>query len=498
MGGERTRRLGELARALTGLVAAPDQDVRVAGVAADTRTLRPGQVYVAVRGAVSDGHDFVAEAVRRGAAAVVVERPPEAALPVPVVRVADGRVALAELAAAWYDWPAQRLTLVGITGSLGKTSTLSMLEAVLEAAGLRVGTIGSLGIRLGDARERTRLTTPAPLDLHRALSRFAADRVDVAAMEVTSHALAQDRVHGLVYDLGIFTNLVALEHREYHGSFRRYAAAKARFFDHVRSRAPVVHPAGDRVVKALLRGRDVMPVSCGAGGRLSVRVERLLLDRGGTRIVLSIRAPLPRVGGGTVAPAAMPVELRVLGRPNIANAVLAAAAGLCLGAPPSAVREALCTFPAPPRRMQLFRCGSFTVLDDTVGHPDSIGAAFEVAERIVHRRLHVVYAVRGRRGREINRRDAETVAIWANRIGLDTLIVTASDDAADGANRVDAAEREAFLDGLRRHGVAFAFTDTLEAAVERVLRAIGAADLVLLFGAQGMDRGAEMLRRRVA
>jgi len=499
MAGERRRRLRELAERLTGLVGPPEgPDAYVSGVAADSRTLRPGEIFVAVRGNAQDGHAFISDAVSRGAAAIVVEDAPEPPVRVPVLRVRDARVALAELAAAWYGRPADRLRLVGITGSLGKTSTLSMLEAILAADGRRVGTIGSLGIRLGEALEATSLTTPAPIELHRALARFARARADLALMEVTSHALVQHRVHGLVFDLGIFTNLVPLEHREYHGSFRAYALAKTRFFDHVRSGGPLVYAAGDRVVRTLVRGRGVRPVSCGPGGRVSVRVERLRLDRPGTRVVLSLRAPLERVDGAVLEPVRVPVELQVLGRPNIANAVFAATAALCLGVAPETVGNALSSFRAPRRRMEIVYRGRFTVLDDTVGHPDSIGAVFEVAERIAHRALHVVYAARGRRGEEINRRDAEVLAIWSRRVRLASLVVTASEDVVGERNQVTTAEREAFLDTLRRYGVAFEYEEALERAVERVLAAVRPRDLVLLLGAQGMDRGAEFVRRQVA
>ncbi len=498
MGAERTRRLLELTATLPGLTAVRHPgDPRVTGIAADTRALRPGRVFVAIPGTAADGHAYIRDAVERGAAAIVAERPPDGDVPVPTFVVEDSRTAFAELAAAWHDRPADRIPLVGITGSLGKTSTLSMLEAVLDAAGLCVGTIGSLGIRLGAKVESSRLTTPAPLTLHRALARFAAAAADLAAMEVTSHALVQRRIHGLAYQLGIFTNLVPLEHREYHGSFRRYVEAKMRFFDHLVPGAPLIYAVGDRVVRSLVRARDVHPVSCGPRGRVSVRIERLVLERGGTRVVVAVRAALPRVGGAVVAPVSIPLELRVLGRPNITNAVLAAGAGLCLGAAPDAVRDALSRFPAPWRRMQIVHRGRITVLDDTVGHPDSIGAVFEVAERIPHRRLRLVYAVRGRRGEEINRRDAETVAIWARRTGLATIVVTASEDETDDANRVSAAELEAFLGELRRYGIPCEYRDGLAAAVGRVLDAADPGDLVLLLGAQGMDRGAELMRERV-
>lgn len=499
MAGERARPLRELAASLTGLAGPPvDADAHATGVSADTRTLRAGEVYVAVRGSERDGHDFIREAVRRGAAAVVTEEAPDPPVPVPVLHVRDSRAALAELAAAWYGRPAERLTLVGITGSLGKTSTLLMLEAILATDGRRVGTIGSLGVRLGDRTRATPLTTPPPVSLHRALADFARSGAELAAMEVTSHALAQERVHGLRYDLGIFTNLVPLEHRDYHGSFRAYARCKARFFGHLRPGAPLVYAASDRVVRTLLRGRDLCPVSCGPGGRVSVRVERLLLDRGGTRVVIALRSVIERADGGLVEPVDIPVELQVLGRSNITNAVLAAGAALSLGAAPGAVGDALSRFRAPRRRMQMVHRGRFTVLDDTVGHPDSISAVFEVAERITHRGLHILYAIRGARGEEINRRDAEVVAIWSRRLERPSLVVTSSDDTADEANRVTPAERAAFLETLCRYDVGFAYEANLEQAVERTLRLVRTRDLVLLLGAQGMDRGAELLCRRIA
>lgn len=491
------KRLDELARALSGAVEASDvRDRLVFGISTESRTLRPGELFVALSGMQVDGHAYIGEAVRRGAAAVVTEKVPHDP-GVPWIRVADSRSAVAELAAAWYGGPAGQLRLVGITGTLGKTSTLSMLEAILSAGGIEVGTIGSLGIRIGIHSERTRLTTPEPLALHRTLARFVSEGARVAAMEVTSHALDQQRVRGLAFDLGVFTNIALLEHMEYHGSFRDYVAAKSRFLDRLAADAPLIYPAGDRVIRSLLRERGCHGVSCGAGGRVSVRVERLLLDRGGTRVVVSGRSPLPRIGGGTVQPFTISIELRVLGRPNVMNAVLAAAAGLCLGVQPDAVRDALATFPAPWRRMQIVHRGRFTVLDDTVGHPDSIGGVFEVAARIRHRRLHVVYAVRGGRGDEINRRDAETLAIWARCANLHTLVVTASEDTTDDANRVDDAERDAFLEALHRRGVDFRFFDDLASAVNRVADRLDDGDLLLLLGAQGMDRGAEFLRDRL-
>jgi len=312
-------------------------------------------------------------------------------------------------------------------------------------------------------------------------------------MEVTSHALDQDRVHGLVFALGVFTNLSPLEHLDYHGDFRSYAAAKSRFLGQMAPGAPVVYRAGDRAVRTLIDRHDVTPLSCGPFGVVSIRTDRLLLDRGGSRITLRVRRPLSRPGGVPLAPVTIPVELQVLGRPNISNASLAATAALCLGAETDAVIDALADHPAPWRRMQIVHRGRFTVLDDTVGHPDSISAVFEVAEKIRHHRLHVVYAVRGRRGSEINRRDAEALAIWSRRVPIHTLIVTSSEDVADERNRVERGEREAFVTMLRRYDKPHRHARDLRGAIDMVLDQCGRRDLVLLLGAQGMDRGAEFL-----
>lgn len=508
--GDGRTTLAALARAVPDAVAPPGADrVRVRGIASESGAVEPGDVFVAVPGTAADGHDFIAEAAAHGAAAVVAERSPDDAA-LPVVGVPDARAAAAELAAWWHGRPAERLPLVGITGSLGKTSVLSMLQAILSACGLRAGVIGSLGARLGEWERRTRLTTPPPLALHELLREMADRRADLAAMEVTSHALVQRRTEGLAFVLGIFTNLVLLEHLAYHGSFRRYVEAKTRFFRHLRPDAPLIYPAGDRVVGALVEQRsDITPVSCGAEGRVAVRVDRRTLDPGGTDLVLTLRRPLPRLSpdvgeaasppdtDGCVPPLVFPLSLRLLGRPNVTNATIAATAALCLGAPVEAVQDALAAFPPPRRRMQLIHRGRFTVLDDTVGHPDSITGVFEVAERLPHERLHIVYAVRGRRGAEINRRDAEALAIWAGSLAPATVVVTSSEEATDDANRVEPDERDAFLGTLERYGVPFDYRPRLNAAVCRTLERVRRGDLVLLLGAQGMNGGAEIVERWV-
>jgi UDP-N-acetylmuramoyl-L-alanyl-D-glutamate--2,6-diaminopimelate ligase len=486
-------RLDELCRVLPD-ARLPDaaRAVVVRSVQSDSAAVRAGDVFFAIRGEAEDGRRHAADAVARGAVAVVADGP--VAVPVPLVLVDDARRALAAAAAASLGQPADRLHMVGITGTVGKTSMLSMLGEILEAAAIPAGTIGSLGIHYAGFADHTPNTTPGPLELQRTLAGMVDAGTAVAAMEVTSHALVQGRVHGLTFDLGIFTNLLPLEHLEYHGSFRDYAAAKRMFLHHLAPDAPLIHPVGDRAVAAIARAHPGPRISCGGAGGARVSVRRGPLTLDGTRMTLRSRWPLPRPGAAPLAPFTLPVQLSMLGRTNINNATLAAVAALCLGADPDAVSSGLEDMAPPRRRLQVIRRDAPTIIDDTVGHPDSITGVFEVAERVRHRRLQVVYCIRGRRGTVINARDAEALAIWSRRVPIHDLVVTSAVDTADARNRVAAEERNAFLHALDNAHVVHRHCDRTADAIGSVLQGSGPGDLVLLLGAQGMDAGGEIAR----
>jgi UDP-N-acetylmuramoyl-L-alanyl-D-glutamate--2,6-diaminopimelate ligase len=493
---EQGRALGALLDELTGAFIPPGAgEVRVREISADSRHVGPGTLFVALSGTRVDAHDFLDEVVERGAAAIVAERPPEKTLSVPVVVVADTRVALARLASAWHGHPAERLRMAGVTGTVGKTSVVKMMEAILLASGTRVGTIGTLGVSGPAIAEDTGYTAPDALLLHEALARLVAAGCELAAMEVTSHALDQDRVHGLTYEIGVFTNLVPLEHADYHGTFRNYVEVKRRFLDHLVAGAPIVYSHDDAVVRRVATRSRLRPVGCGRSEGAAVGIEDVRISPEGTSLRVVFRRPLPLVSGGTRHPGDFPLRLRLLGRPSVTNAVLAATAALSLGVETTAVQEALGQLEPLARRMSILHSDGFLLLDDAANHPDSVSALFEVVEQLPIRRAHALFAVRGQRGPRINRRTAEALAIWANRRPLDTLVLTRSADVVSERDHVEPAELEAFRGVLRKAGIEFRVIDTLEEAVPAVLDRVGEGDLVLLLGAQGMDAGPEKALR---
>jgi UDP-N-acetylmuramoyl-L-alanyl-D-glutamate--2,6-diaminopimelate ligase len=488
----------ELARALGATLVGAD--VVVGGIAVDSRHTRPGDLFVVQRGARNDGARFVADAQGAGAVAACAA----AAIPgLPTIVVADPRVATPVLAAACYGHPARELSLLGITGTLGKTSTALLIESALAGSGLPVGVIGSLGVRIGVRVVDTGMTTPDAPAIHRALRAMADAGVRTAVLEVTSHGIAQRRVEGLTFALGVFTNLVPDEHLDFHRTPEDYVRTKSRFFDMLEDGAPLVLNADDprvraRTVLALKRRqRPVVGVSAEGAEEASVRVSGLRSDATGSAFALEIRGILPRLDGGRIERRALPLVLPVFGRHHVANAALAATAALVAGASPEAITEAVAEQAPIHRRMEIVRSDAPVVLDDTVGNPRTLAAVFASIGVIPHRRLRIVFGVRGSRGEEINTRLgtalAELVAERSREMPV-RLVVTAGIDVAGARDRVGGAESEALLAPLRARSVAFEYEPTLTAAVRRGLEGAGAGDLVLLLGAQGMDRAAELVR----
>jgi UDP-N-acetylmuramoyl-L-alanyl-D-glutamate--2,6-diaminopimelate ligase len=235
-------------------------------------------------------------------------------------------------------------------------------------------------------------------------------------------------------------------------------------------------------------------IGVGRSPRAAVRIEPRSVTAAGSRLALCVRRPLPGLAGSEVEPGEIDISLQLLGRSNVSNAALAATAALLLGAAPASIQRALEAVAPPRRRMQLFEVDGVQVIDDTVGHPDSISAVFEVAEALEPRRLHVLFAVRGSRGARINRRSAEALAIWCRRSPPETLVITSSEGSVEARDEVSERERLAFRGALERAGVRFVEERRLEPGVERVRAAARPGDLVLLLGAQGMDRGGEIIR----
>jgi UDP-N-acetylmuramoyl-L-alanyl-D-glutamate--2,6-diaminopimelate ligase len=414
---------------------------------------------------------------------------------------------VARLAATLYGHPAGSLRLVGITGTLGKTSTALLVQSALEASGLGVGVIGSLGVRIRGRVRDTGMTTPDAPTIHRAFRAMADAGVALAAMEVTSHALALGRVEGLSFALGVFTNLVLDEHLDFHRTPEDYLRTKLRFLQHLEPRAPLVYNRDDRRVTAAVeqdadrRPRPLVGVSLTGEAGASVVLRGIRSDAAGSAFALEVLRALPRLDGGEVAPQQLPLVLPVFGFQQVANAALAATTALIAGASPLGITEAVAETAPIHRRMELVRHAAPGILDDTSGNPRTLRAVFESIRAIPHRGLRIAFGIRGARGAEINRNLAGTLAALVGakaEVMPVRVVVTASEDTAGPRDRVTAEERATVERVLTEAGVAYRFEPTLAAAVREALDGWGPDDLVLLLGAQGMDQASRLAREYLA
>lgn len=488
----------------------PAPDLVVSGIAHDSRQVRPGYLFVAIRGHATDGNRFAAQAAEAGAAVVVTDAPEHLpALGIPVARVPDARLALAQMAARFYDHPAHQLTLVGITGTLGKTSVAEMVTAILKQAGPQYepGVIGSLGIRFRDEHRPSLLTTPDPLTLHRTLAEMARAGVRVVVMEVTSHAQLQSRVAGLSFPLACLLNLVPGEHAEVHPSFDHYASVKLRILDQIQPGGLFLFN-GDDPEAASRAGARLAPSPCRPiryqsqrsrrtrAGSLQPGSAATLLYEGTIpgRLAFSTPGPFPTLDGER-PPVHLQVPLALWGEQNRQNAAAAAAITLALGVDPQAVVTGLAAARPARRRMEPVYQGGFRVLDDTTGHPASFDALFRSLEPIPREGIVLLTAVRGSRGEGINRANARTIARWVRRLPIRAVLVTASTEAVHPKDAVKPQEWQAFREELAQGGVLADYHLELQPAVEAALEAVHPGELLVLAGAQGLDQATPILHR---
>ncbi len=316
-----------------------DPDIRSLHYRSDQ--VRAGGLFVAIKGHSADGHEFVGDAISRGAVAVVAERRVDAV--VPVVMVSDSRRALGEMADVFYGNPSLRQTIIGITGTNGKTTTAYILENMLKCQGIACGVIGTINYRYNGNTVPGGLTTPESLDLHRILAEMADAGVTHVVMEVSSHGVVLDRIAGCRFSVGVFTNL-SQDHLDFHGDMDVYWACKKRFFtDYLRSNASAVavinHDDGHGA-ELISEMCDIDTIVVGSDDANMVHPADIRLDQFGIdgRLIL--------------ADAAVSFHSSLVGRFNLENILCAAGAGLALGLSPDAIRAGIETFGSVPGRLE--------------------------------------------------------------------------------------------------------------------------------------------------
>jgi UDP-N-acetylmuramoyl-L-alanyl-D-glutamate--2,6-diaminopimelate ligase len=414
-----------------------ESDPDITHITADSRQAGPGAAFVAVRGETVDGHRFMADAAARGAAVVVGEAPPAAPLPGPFVQVADSKAALAWLSAAWHDFPARKLVMIGVTGTDGKTTTATLIYHILLAAGVWTGLISTVAAYIGDETLDTgfHVTTPDAPEVQSYLARMVAAGLTHCVLEVTSHGLAQQRVTGCEFDVAVVTNITH-EHLDYHKTYENYRAAKGLLFESLTtayqkgvSKTAILNRDDSAVdyLQSLSRNRTLL---------YSLRGEAdfVAFQRDYQPAGLNFRVTTPK----QTALAQTPFTTTLVGDYNISNCLAAIAATVGgLGIDPMHAAQGIAALRGVPGRMERIDLGQrFTAIVDFAHTPNALKRALETGRQILRSaerpgRLITVFGAAGLRDVEKRRLMAETSAELA-----DISILTAEDPRTESLDAI--------------------------------------------------------------
>lgn len=366
-----------------------DRGLEISGIAIDHRKVEEGSMFVCIQGHTVDGHIFAEEAARKGAAAVVSQKPLE--LDIPVIRVRDTKKALPILADTYYGHPTSGLHLIGITGTNGKTTTSYMLEEIFRQAGQKTGLIGTIGMKIGERVLETKNTTPDNLVLQETFARMKEENVTTAVMEVSSHALIQGRVDGLDFDVAVFTNL-SQDHLDYHKTMEEYRRAKGLLFTRLGNTYAepkyAVLNADDAASRLYMEETAARIVTYGIDSEADFFAENIQMDRNKTTFTL-------RTPDETRA-----VTLGMMGKFSVYNALAAISAAWVSGVSLTDIMTTLEGMPGVPGRFEAVNAGQdFTVIVDYAHTPDSLENVLKTIRQFAKKRVFAVVGCGGDRDR---------------------------------------------------------------------------------------------------
>ncbi|MCQ3938623.1 MAG: UDP-N-acetylmuramoyl-L-alanyl-D-glutamate--2,6-diaminopimelate ligase [Chloroflexi bacterium] len=467
--------------------------VEIAGIAIDSRAVKPGDLFVAMRGKFSDGHDYIPQAIENGAAAVIGEKDVGQVYNLPYLQLENARHALTWLAAAFYNWPARRLTMIGVTGTDGKTTTSNLIYKILIAAGIKAGMISTVNAVIGDEVLDTgfHVTTPDAHDVQRYLARMVDAHLTHVVLETTSHGWSQHRVDACEFDIGVVTNITH-EHMDEHGSYEAYRAAKARLFESLEWTREKPHPQGTTSGNPRLGviNRDdvksfaflddhikVNKINYGLGEEADVRAVEIQYSPSGIRF-MAVSKDF-RVG----------ISSKLVGAYNVSNCLAALTATVYgLGIEPEIAAQGIASLEGIPGRMERIDMGqNFTAIVDFAHTPNALKVALEAARAMLpspserggggEGRIIAVFGSAGLRDKEKRRMMAETSAELA-----DLTVLTAEDPRTESLDGI----LEEMAAGARsrggREGETFWRVPDRGEAIKFALRLARPGDIVLSCG----------------
>ncbi len=388
--------LAQLAELVKGSVIHGDSNIEITGIEHDSRKVEAGTLFVCIAGFHVDGHKFIPQAVEKGAKAILTTRAiDEVEVPegIAVLQVPELKTALDTIVPFFHDYPAQKMRVIGITGTNGKTTTSYLIRAILREAGYKVGLIGTIQIMMEEEVFPIHNTTPDVVELQHTLAIMRDKGMDYVVMEVSSHALDQNRVAGIEFDTAVFSNLTQ-DHLDYHKTLENYKLAKAKLFDllgreGVKENKTAVVNADDEAGKTMLEHAHCRQLTYGIENKASLQATNVEVLASGASFTLTEEF----LGK-------MDLQLHITGIFNVYNVMSAVGAAIAEKIDPAVIRKALMNFTSVPGRFELVKAGQdFSIIVDYAHTPDGVENVLNTARRIAKQKIIAVFGCGGDRDR---------------------------------------------------------------------------------------------------
>ena len=430
----------------------------IPGVSYDTRHIRDGELFIAIKGYETDGHRYIKEATRKGAACIICEEAPD--VEVPYVLVQDSRKALASMSAVWFNYPAAKLKLIGVTGTNGKTSVTNLIKFIIErCSDSKVGLIGTNGNFIGGRELATEHTTPESYEMQKLLDKMVLEGCEYVVMEVSSHALYLSRVHGVDFDVGVFTNL-SPEHLDFHGSMEEYANAKALLFPNCKN----------SVINIDDRYADIM-IDYAAGSVKTYAIQNSSADLVGKDIKLQAdRIEFCTIVVGSINR----VELPIPGMFSVYNALASIASTTLLGFDMNQIVPVLQSYEGVKGRAEVVPTGlDYTVLIDYAHTPDALENIITAVRGFARGKVVTLFGCGGNRDK-------------AKRPLMGKIATELSDYAVITTDNPRTEEPRAIIDeilaGIEHPFAEFTVIENRREAICRALDSLKSGDVLIIAG----------------
>ena len=447
-----------------------DQNVSIQDITADSRAVKLNSLFIALDGATVDGHNYIDKAVAAGAVAVIVSKLVTVPDDVCVITVSDTRQAMMVCVPYFFDYPANRMRMVGVTGTNGKTTTTHMIRHILKAQGHKVGVIGTVHIMIGDTSYPIHNTTPDVVDLQHILHQMVQENVEYCVMEVSSHALALGRVSGVEFDTAVFTNLTQ-DHLDFHKTFENYLAAKCKLFEQVSAPNQVKDNKGavinidDSYGHRVMEKTTAPTITYSTLGKGTLNASDVHMSTKNSQYTVNYKGE------------SYPVSMNTTGLFNVYNTLAAIGACLQEGISMEAIDTALKTFSSVPGRFELIEEGQdFAVVVDYAHTPDGLQNILETAKAIKENRIIIVFGCGGDRDATKRPIMGRIAAEYGDKIYV-TSDNPRTEDPVQIVKDVEVGVKEAL-----RNGTSYEVIVDRREAINHAIHDAKAGDIVIIAG----------------